>query len=587
MQNVSRVVIERQAPGDEPRVGRVIGGAKGVLEVEWANGSRDKVRLGEEFIATVEGSLAHLARGHPATAEALAETDPGLIVAHALTDGPKPTGGLKKSLTELGFPPQLAETIVSRGLPQLVERHWVKTGRSGTGHVLDRNVILPTLPIPRPWDAAAPLPSDNAAERTEEGAPLRTTPTTDAAPTNGGRSPLDDPYAEIAGAVEKPEDSRVLEWLTTTAAVGVAVQLVRHDDRDKQARGSRILRRWLESAENRRFDLVLGSLLALAERKAKISVEVGTQLANSLAASIRTAPPSERGTIAEVGKAVGWLPWSAKGGKAAVLAALSGASKEELDPSWWKGVGWAELRLLASGVAQSALARPEVRDKVVRPTVLRRLEDLQTRSDLAEVLGAPRVLLEAVPEGAVLEASLRVESQDTLWRRFMDLTRRREELDSTKRLLEETQESVRKLLADAATSAARLESSERRRMEVESLLNGAREDDRVTRGAELRQARMDGLRALARVGALVAAEPAVPAALLPRVDALLEREGLDRIGSTGERMQFDPSRCESPAGDLERGVDVDVVRPGYQLVQGDETIVLVRALVKPDSHPKG
>lgn len=71
-------------------------------------------------------------------------------------------------------------------------------------------------------------------------------------------------------------------------------------------------------------------------------------------------------------------------------------------------------------------------------------------------------------------------------------------------------------------------------------------------------------------------------AVLTQFRAAMERAGLERIGTPGERESFDPTRhelLEEPQGPVSM---VTIVRPGYKF--GSQTMgsVLRRALVKPD-----
>src|SRR5690606_5507237 len=71
----------------------------------------------------------------------------------------KSTPEIKKALESHGFSPAIIERIIPRGLSQVAERKWLKSDSTSKRHVLDREVLLPELPIPTLADGGGKSPA--------------------------------------------------------------------------------------------------------------------------------------------------------------------------------------------------------------------------------------------------------------------------------------------------------------------------------------------------------------------------------------------------------------------------------------------
>ncbi len=140
--------------------------------------------------------------------------------------------------------------------------------------------------------------------------------------------------------------------------------------------------------------------------------------------------------------------------------------------------------------------------------------------------------------------------------------------------------------AELAAATRRGEALTLQAQRREQELRQSRQTGRAASQAQLRQARIDGLRVLATVLAEVADQAAHATdesdpsrALYRRVLAQAATAGLVDIGTSGEETEFDPSRHQAPTGAAEQVV---VERPGFawRAAGSQEEVVLLPALVR-------
>jgi len=151
--------------------------------------------------------------------------------------------------------------------------------------------------------------------------------------------------------------------------------------------------------------------------------------------------------------------------------------------------------------------------------------------------------------------------------------------------------------ADRVRLAETVRAALRERDDLETRLRQAYRTSFQARGARERQARVDAVRALARVAMDVeelAAAGARPAVMVERVRALVRMCDLVPIGRAGEEAAFDGARHAVVAGAGPVGARVSVIRPGYAWRTGGpgggpegqgggegETLLIERARVVP------
>jgi hypothetical protein len=111
---------------------------------------------------------------------------------------------------------------------------------------------------------------------------------------------------------------------------------------------------------------------------------------------------------------------------------------------------------------------------------------------------------------------------------------------------------------------------------------GGRTTEKET-AARLRQAELDGLRALSELAAEVeelVANEVDPAVLVRRVRARVKRAGLEPIDRAGEDTVFDRRKHAPIDGAISDGASVTVVRPGYVWSGDGVSLVIGKAVVE-------
>jgi hypothetical protein len=101
-------------------------------------------------------------------------------------------------------------------------------------------------------------------------------------------------------------------------------------------------------------------------------------------------------------------------------------------------------------------------------------------------------------------------------------------------------------------------------------------------GARHRQARLDGVRALAELASEVeelSVNEASARAMIQRVRGRVGLSGLAAIERAGESTTFDRHRHQPIGPPIRDGAPVMVVRPGYAWRDGDEEVLVLRAVV--------
>lgn len=110
----------------------------------------------------------------------------------------------------------------------------------------------------------------------------------------------------------------------------------------------------------------------------------------------------------------------------------------------------------------------------------------------------------------------------------------------------------------------------------------ARPQEPAGDGARHRQARLDGVRALAELASEVeelSVNEASARAMIHRVRGRVGLSGLAAIERAGESTTFDRHRHQPIGPPIRDGAPVMVVRPGYAWRDGDEEVLVLRAVV--------
>ncbi|MDN5765001.1 MAG: hypothetical protein L0H96_01845 [Humibacillus sp.] len=310
--------------------------------------------------------------------------------------------------------------------------------------------------------------------------------------------------------------------------------------------------------------------------------------AKMLARALEAAAPgdwprvadSERRAIAKQASRARLQP---SGGRLSLLVWLARQDRVALrDPVWWDGVSFDDLSAVGSTSLAVALEDDHIRRNVVAPLAATALSEAVTRSRLFVVLAAPLSVARGLSPTHVQEHVTRVLQGDELSRRWLSAITDAENTLEVERELDRTQarEAALRESAEAAGEASQV--AEDRINALAERLRGAEADSDRFRASKSRQIRLDTLRAMATLGAYVqgAVGSQSPDRISQRINSLLRREGLEPIGFPGERTEYLPARHELIGTALDAGSPVIIRGVGYILVDGEEVVVLERAIVE-------
>lgn len=227
------------------------------------------------------------------------------------------------------------------------------------------------------------------------------------------------------------------------------------------------------------------------------------------------------------------------------------------------------------------LADPWVSAQIAGPILLAEVRALSTRRELARALSWPNQLLRMVPAPQLATLVRRASERDPDLRGAVEVLSGSPEIERLRaRIFELEREAgdARQEAAEARAAEAHARAAEERSFRRAAAAE--RQQVSASQG-ELRQAQIDGIRALVQVLALGA-----------RLDGgILFSEGLDRLraearivgvsvrGVVGTTDKYDPTEHELLGG--ERAEMVEIREPGYQFDGPGGPVVLRRAVVVP------
>ncbi|MEV0974979.1 hypothetical protein [Microtetraspora glauca] len=289
--------------------------------------------------------------------------------------------------------------------------------------------------------------------------------------------------------------------------------------------------------------------------------------------------------VETVARIVRRLPFSGKGGRVALMAAVAQARPDIIsDDKWWNGVTVQSLSECIRGPLSRVISLPDVTDRVIRPIVAAELSTATTRSRLSFFLGLPAGLAEHLAASDVADAFRRVSDQDPIAASWTDSLSGQGRVDALRKDLMSTRE-------ESATAVKLAEEAELRAQEVAERCTRLERDlqDVQTRAiriraAQERQLQIDVVRALADLAAEVeelANADTAPAVVIERVRGLVAAHSLRPIGDVKRESEFDPLLHDSIVGAPIPGSVVTVIRPGYTWAASGEEILLHKALVEP------
>lgn len=299
-------------------------------------------------------------------------------------------------------------------------------------------------------------------------------------------------------------------------------------------------------------------------------------------AGFNASTVSQDADMARLAQAARHAPFTRTGGRSFLVATLFRQDPDQArSGSWWEGATFDELSEAGHGPLATALQDPTIAELVVRPLVNEALKLAETRSRLAQLISAPAPVARWVPGDGLKQALLRTGTRDEVasaWAEVLTDTRELARMDDR---LSAAQSAVRASEEAQQDLQHRISHLEHRLQVTGEELAAARGAQGEARGVHERQVKADLVRVLAKVAAQVSQSVSASedAGLMRSIGHATAREGLDPVGSVGQRSTFDP-RIHDPMGQtISSDTDVTVVRPGYTWRQGTETVVLLKAQV--------
>jgi molecular chaperone GrpE (heat shock protein) len=270
------------------------------------------------------------------------------------------------------------------------------------------------------------------------------------------------------------------------------------------------------------------------------------------------------------------------GGRSFLVATLYRKDPEQARGDvWWAGATFDQLVEAGHGPLATAMNDAAIAERVVRPLVGEALNQAGTRSRLGQIIAAPAPLARWVSGEGVQEAFLRTGNRDEVASAWAEVLSDTRELARMEARLSDAVRAVSASEGRQRDLHQKISHLEHRLQVTGEELAAARAAQGDVRGVHERQVRADLIRVLAKVAAQVLQSPdaSKDEGLMRSVSHAATREGLDAIGSVGQRSTFDP-RLHDPMGQMiSPEAQVTVVRPGYTWRDGTEAVVLLKAQV--------
>lgn len=321
--------------------------------------------------------------------------------------------------------------------------------------------------------------------------------------------------------------------------------------------------------------------------EAKEQEEALDRAALALGAWLPSLEPDERAVIDPhtVARLAAALPFTKRGGRAALLAAVARVWPERItEPMWWREVTLTALIDCSGGPLGRVTSIPEVSRELIAPLMEREIAKTTSRVRLATLLALPHEFVVHLHADDVATAFRRTALEDPVVGSWVNALSRAEEVAKLRGDIERAEAETRRADDRAEQADARGRELAARCEHLERLLRQQHERSVGMRAAQERQVQIDVIRALADLAAEVeelTMSKAAPEILMERVRALVADQELEAIGEAGAETSFDPMSHEILVGIARPGDAVSVLRPGYRWVSGGERTLLCRALVSP------
>lgn len=272
-------------------------------------------------------------------------------------------------------------------------------------------------------------------------------------------------------------------------------------------------------------------------------------------------------------------------GRRRVLWAMMQVSPDAVDAreAWIRASLDDLVEMAASPRERALLTRQWVHENVVTPLVRKDLESAD-RFALSRALGYPTVIFNAVGAQQLAQSFASAAKGDPLIGDAVKILGQAPEIQRLSREVDSARQSLSHMQAQVAALQARLDESDASTLAWKARALQA-EREQVEAGThEIRQAHVDGMKALAEGLAAVdrLGKNATVEAVLSRLLTTASQHGLSPIGSVGGLVTFDPSRHHALT-DVSAGQVVRIHERGFLLNEASGQTVLVRATVSAGS----
>lgn len=601
------VVVDMLSVGEDPmRVGRIVAAETPARPfVIWdAGGQAEEVRVGGSLRRVPYGGLRYLALVAPEQlAEILADRPVDLFVnaLHAEgVPGKVDARRLKKVLIECG----LDAAAVDRAWTS-VSKHFAETPgvhpSGDRGYHPDRTATPPDLGRPARQEsfrigASAIRHAETAPKAPEavaSGAPSRATlekERAESAPPGAAKlqdlkmllqsDPTDDELelAARAKSMRGVQDTPVFRaWIASPAAIARHLRAVSNRADVDVAGLIRFTDRVLENPGFVPEIHGVGAIAALrSESPTADAIAAASRYVDALAKSVRRRGSADA-PDSKIASAVSWLPWASHGGRSGLIAALASAGHDVVSPTWWSGFTWSTLLAVGDGSIGSVLRQEKIAKTLTAKVLSEGIAGLNSRAALAEWIAAPRIAFELADLPGLRARIADVVENDTLIADAFAAVRREHKMRELQDRVLKAEQDAAAARASAETAVAELAVLEAQRARLDKERLAMLAEDRGARANQLRQAKLDGVRAAAQILATVSTESEAlsPEQLASRLAAIAGRAGIAVRGKVGATVEFDPVWCDAPGIPLGLGDRCIVVRPAYEYVSDKEAPVLL------------
>ena len=264
-----------------------------------------------------------------------------------------------------------------------------------------------------------------------------------------------------------------------------------------------------------------------------------------------------------------------------LLLLAKSTNREIEDGGWWRGFDWSDVLDVSTGPISSVITASDVLMEMVRGAADRFASEVTTRRSLSVLLSGPRFALDHLTPLEIRSIFERVAESDGMFSRWYAEISATAERDELRQVAVEAQSEVARAHAEESRAVTELGELSEQLVETQRQFSALQGESSSLSTRERRQVLIDAAKVIAQVAATVDGDGRAldHDELTRKVGGLVERFGLRVDSHRGESVAFDPLRHTAPGTRPEAGEVVDVARAGYTWDHGDETVVVLPALV--------